>query len=263
MPTLPINGVTYYFETQGAGRPLLLLHGFTGCGQNWLPLMPALAEKYQVVAVDLLGHGRTVAPPDESRYTIEKAAADLVALLDTLNLQDSKVWGYSMGGRLALATAVAYPHHFTHLILESTSPGLATAVERQERIAHDRELASWIETNGIAAFVRRWEQLPLWASQQQLPEEARRTLHEQRLQNDPVGLANSLRGMGTGAQPSLWPDLLTLNLPVRLVVGELDTKFVRLNEQMAAQLPHARLQIVPRAGHAVHLERPWAIINSL
>lgn len=258
MPELFVNGVTYYFEVHGGGRPLLLLHGFTGSSQNWQPLLLELTAHYQVILVDVLGHGRTDSPLDENRYAIERVAADLIALLDECGYAEVGLWGYSLGGRLALFTAVTYPHRISHLILESASPGLATAEERQERVAQDRELADWIEANGIEAFVERWENLPLWASQQQLPPETRRQLHQQRLQNNPIGLANSLRGMGAGAQPSLWEQLPALAAPALLLVGELDTKFVVINREMAALLPDAHLEIVPGAGHTVHLERPLA-----
>ncbi|MCL4263991.1 MAG: 2-succinyl-6-hydroxy-2,4-cyclohexadiene-1-carboxylate synthase [Anaerolineae bacterium] len=258
MPYVSVNGVTYYVERHGGGRPLLLLHGFTGSSQNWRPLLPGLTEHYQVILVDVLGHGRTASPPDETRYAIERVAADLLALVDEWGYAEMGILGYSMGGRLALFTAVTYPHRITHLILESASPGLATAVERKERITQDQELADWIETNGVEAFVNRWEQLPLWASQQQLPTAVRQQLHQQRLQNNPLGLANSLRGMGTGAQPSLWEQLPTLTIPTLLLAGELDTKFVTINRQMAALLLNAHLEIVPGAGHTVHLERPLA-----
>ncbi|HRQ40027.1 MAG TPA: 2-succinyl-6-hydroxy-2,4-cyclohexadiene-1-carboxylate synthase [Chloroflexota bacterium] len=258
MPELFVDGVTYYFEVHGGGRPLLLLHGFTGSSQNWQPVLAGLVTHYQVILVDVLGHGRTASPPDETRYAIDRVAADLIALMDECGYEAVDLLGYSMGGRLALATAVTYPHRVSRLILESASPGLATAAERQARVVQDRELADWIEANGIEAFVNRWEQLSLWDSQKQLPPEIRQELRQQRLQNNPVGLANSLRGMGAGAQPSLWEQLPGLTIPTLLLAGELDTKFEAINRQMAALLPNAHLEIVLGAGHTVHWERPLA-----
>lgn len=261
MPTIEIRGTHYYVEVTGRGEPLLLLHGFTGSSQNWQPLLPTLADRFQVIAPDLLGHGRTDSPTDESRYTIDEAASDLMALVDGFGYKEIGIIGYSMGGRLALYTAVTYPHRVNRLILESASPGLASAIERQERVTRDRELADWIEAQGIEAFVNRWEQLPLWASQEQLPTETHQRLRQQRLQNNPVGLANSLRGMGTGAQPSLWEKLAELTMPVLLITGELDEKFAAINRQMAEQLQNVRLEMVAGAGHAVHLERPSSFLK--
>ena len=235
---------------------MLLLHGFTGSSANWQPLQETLAGDFRTIAVDLPGHGRTGAPADLTRYAMPAVAADLVALLDHLQAGPSHLLGYSMGGRLALYLALVHPRRWRSLILESASPGLETPTARAERRRRDEALAAWIEAEGIAAFVARWEVLPLFASQRRLPAPVRRAHRAGRLRNRPAGLANSLRGMGTGVQPSLWPRLPTLALPTLLIAGALDEKFVSIARQMARHIPSARLAIVPDAGHAVHLEQP-------
>ncbi|MAT97907.1 MAG: 2-succinyl-6-hydroxy-2,4-cyclohexadiene-1-carboxylate synthase [Anaerolineaceae bacterium] len=257
---ITINGASYYTARFGAQHApaLLLLHGFTGSGNNWVDHIALFSKQFSVITVDILGHGRSASPPDPNRYTMPHVAADLIALLDAWQIEQTALLGYSMGGRLALYLACHHPYRFSHLILESSSPGLAGAEARAERRQNDEALADWIEANGIEAFVGRWEALPLWASQQQLGTEARQRLRRQRRQNNPVGLANSLRGMGTGAQPSLWPQLPALTQPTLLIVGELDTKFVAINQQMEKQLANGRLHIIPQAGHMTHLERPSA-----
>ena len=257
MAELELNGLPYHAARHGPeNRPLLLLHGFTGSSANWDHLLPMFGERYSVIGVDILGHGRSASPPDPTRYTMPQVAADLIALLDTWQIGQTAVLGYSMGGRLALYLACHFPARFSQLILESSSPGLATEAERAARRQSDEALADWIEANGVEAFVARWEKLPLWASQQQLPDDVRQRLHQQRLQNSPRGLAHSLRGMGTGAQPSLWEKLPGLAQPTLLIVGALDTKFVAINKEMAGLLPNGRLHLIPHAGHTTHLERP-------
>jgi 2-succinyl-6-hydroxy-2,4-cyclohexadiene-1-carboxylate synthase len=255
---LLINGVRYHTVRHGlpTAVPLLLLHGFTGSSVNWAEHVSVFSNQFSVITVDILGHGRSASPPDPNRYAMPQVAADLIALLDAWRIEQTALLGYSMGGRLALYLAYHYPERFSQLILESSSPGLAGEEEQAKRRQSDEALADWIEANGIEAFVDRWEALPLWASQQQLSAEIRQRLRQQRLQNNPVGLANSLRGMGTGAQPSLWAHLPTLSLPTLLIVGELDTKFVAINQQMSDRLANGRLHIIPQAGHTTHLERP-------
>lgn len=259
MATFTTDNITYFYELGGQGEPLLLLHGFTGRGGNWQIVAPHL-QGYQLLAPDLLGHGQSSAPADPGRYAMPHAAADLVALLDHLHLNQITVAGYSMGGRLALFFALAYPGRVKRLVLESASPGLATPAEQLGRQKSDTALAERIETQGIEQFVSEWERLPLWDSQQKLPAEVKAQLHQQRLQNRPQGLAHSLRGMGTGVQPNLWPRLPELNCPVLLLAGELDPKFVTINQQMAPLIPQVQLQLVPAAGHTIHVERPgdWA-----
>ncbi len=85
----------------------------------------------------------------------------------------------------------------------------------------------------------------------------------QRLGNNASGLANCLRGVGSGAQPSLWRELPALQLPALLIVGAEDAKFRRINREMAAQIPGAQLAIIPAAGHITHLENPRAFERAL
>ena len=260
MLEIELNSVTYFYELWGQKRPLLiLLHGFTGSSQNWNPILPSLTPHFQILALDILGHGRSASPSDLPRYQMANIAADIVALLNLLDQQTDQpahLLGYSMGGRLAIYLAVHYPKRFSSLILESASPGLKTEAEREERRQQDNALADRIEREGIEAFVDFWESLALWDSQKQLSPEIRANLRQQRLQNNPLGLANSLRGMGTGVQPSLWHKLPEITIPVLLLTGELDRKFCAIGEEMATLLPQAKHITISGSGHTIHLEKP-------
>jgi 2-succinyl-6-hydroxy-2,4-cyclohexadiene-1-carboxylate synthase len=216
----------------------------------------AWAPFFTTLAVDLPGHGRSASPAEVAAYAMDATVADLVAVLDRQGIARAHVLGYSMGGRVALALAVVHPDRVGALVLESASPGLAEAGERAVRVAADAALAERIEREGVPAFVDYWESLPLWASQARLSPEARATLRAGRLQNTPVGLANSLRGLGTGSQPPLWDRLGDLAAPTLLVAGGDDAKFSDLARQIAAQIPDNELLLVHHVGHAVHLEQP-------
>jgi len=238
-----------------ASDTLVLLHGFTGSGANWAEHAARLrAAGLRVLCPDLPGHGNNL-PAASNDYTIESAAAQLADLLEREDCAAVHLLGYSMGGRLALYFALHCPEKVRSLILESASPGLATAEERAARQTSDEALADRIERQGIPAFVEFWESLPLWKSQERLPVATRQWLHEQRLRNDPTGLARSLRQMGTGVQPSLWEQLGELTMPVLLLAGAEDAKFVEIARQMASRIPQAQLAIIPAAGHTVHLEQ--------
>jgi 2-succinyl-6-hydroxy-2,4-cyclohexadiene-1-carboxylate synthase len=251
-----VTDVCLNVECGGNGPALLLLHGFTGSVATWQPHLEAFHAHCRTIAVDLLGHGHSDSPVEPERYRMERCIADLLALLDQLDVERTGVLGYSMGARVALHLAAAAPGRVGALILESGSPGLADPAERAARAGADAALADRIEREGVPAFVRYWEQLPLFASQARLLSEVRERLRAQRLQNNPLGLANSLRGMGTGRQEPLWNRLGALEVPTLLLVGELDQKYRELAQQTARGLPAARLAAVPSAGHAVHLEQP-------
>jgi len=236
---------------------LVLLHGFTGSASNWEGLFTDLAMPgWRIIALDMLGHGQSSAPDDPERYSMEHCRSDILAALQALGVRPGQavLLGYSMGGRIALYTA--FSRFFRALILESALPGIADPRDRERRRLSDNALAASIEREGIASFVEHWEKLPLFASQSNLPVEQQETLRRQRLQNRATGLANSLRGVGTGAQPALHAQLPTLDLPVLLIAGELDAKFCTIVREMARDLPHATVHIVPGAGHTVHLEQP-------
>ncbi|MEM8532645.1 MAG: 2-succinyl-6-hydroxy-2,4-cyclohexadiene-1-carboxylate synthase [Chloroflexota bacterium] len=258
---LSINDNTFYVKQEGNGPTLLLLHGFTGSIDNWAPFVSSFAEERQVVAVDLLGHGQSAAPTNPLRYRMDWCVRDLLALLDQLNLDQIDVLGYSMGGRVALQLAATAPSRVCSLMLESASPGLASAAAREERRAADNTLADKIEHEGLAAFVEYWEQLPLFASQSRLPDGVRAEQRKQRLQNNRQGLANSLRGMGTGQQASLWDKLDQMATPTLLMVGALDTKFCGIASEMATHMPNAQVITVQDAGHTIHLEQPDTFIK--
>lgn len=256
MPFFEVEETRYHFVVAGSGEPLLLLHGFTGCAANWQDGMRRLDNKRRVFAIDLPGHGQTRAPNDVAQHALPFIAKQTSAFIDAVIGEPVHLLGYSMGGRLALCVALNHPDCIKTLLLESASPGLAAEAERQARIASDEALAQRIERDGIERFVDEWERLPLFASQRQAPEEARRRLRKLRLQNDPAGLAHSLRGMGTGAQPPLWDRLHEWAKPALLITGALDTKFVEINRQMAQRMTNATHHIVANAGHAVHFEQP-------
>lgn len=260
MTRLTVNDVNYNVQVQGSGIPLVMLHGFTGSHANWDDLAAQLSGAYTVITIDLLGHGKSDAPEDPERYRMERVAADLAKLFQALTACPVNLLGYSMGGRLALYMARHYPELVRSLVLESASPGLADPRARQDRRASDAQLAARIEAGGIPGFVDYWENIPLFASQRTLPADVRDTLRTNRLDNRPAGLANSLRGMGTGQQPSLWDELALIRQPTLLMAGALDEKFVGIAHRMTERMPHGRRHIVPNVGHTVHLEAPQAFL---
>src|SRR5262245_65200414 len=114
-----VNGLNLYFETHGAGRPMILLHGGLGSGEMFGPVLPALAERHQVIAPDLQGHGRTA---DIDRpLDVRLMADDIAALIEHLGLDEPDLVGYSLGGGVALQTAIKYPAMVRRLVVASAN----------------------------------------------------------------------------------------------------------------------------------------------
>ncbi|WP_342558731.1 2-succinyl-6-hydroxy-2,4-cyclohexadiene-1-carboxylate synthase [Metasolibacillus sp. FSL K6-0083] len=251
-----IDGIKVHIRSwnDGASQTIVCLHGFTGSSNTWLPLANNLDAR--VIAIDLIGHGYTSAPEDVKHYTIDVQVELLDKLFEQLNLQSIILLGYSLGGRIALSYAVRYPNKVQQLILESASPGLKDEEERLVRQKADNQLANEIEQSGLVAFVDKWENIPLFQSQKRLPKTVQQAVREERLQQSEKGLANSLRGMGTGVMPQLWDKLKALEMPITLITGELDTKFVGIAVQMKAHLAKVKHRTIKDVGHAIHVENP-------
>ena len=225
------------------GGRVVLVHGFTQTMAAWDAVGKRLGERWEVVRVDLPGHGGS----GGVRVGFDEAAG----LVGAAGGRAAYV-GYSLGGRLCLRLALDRPDLVPALVLIGASPGIAEAAGRAERRAADEALAEGIERDGVAAFLDRWLAGPLFAT---LPETA--AGRTERLANTADGLAWALRALGTGAQEPLWDRLAGLRPPTLLLVGELDHKFTAIARQMAAVIgPTAQVALVPGAGHAAHLERP-------
>ena len=233
--------------TRGKGPRIVLVHGFTQTGRSWAPIVDRLAERFEVVTVDAPGHGGS------SR--VETSLDDGAELLGATSGAATYV-GYSMGGRLCLHLALAHPELVDGLVLLSATAGIEDDGERTARRSQDDALATTIEHDGVDAFLDRWVAQPMFATLTDPGLDDRR-------RNDAAGLASSLRLAGTGTQRPLWDRLPSLTMPVLVVAGERDVKFVALAERMAGLIADATLAIVAGAGHTAHLECPDDFVDAL
>jgi len=258
MPHVTVDGLDFWAEVEGSGPPVVLLHGFTGSRTTWFDLVAVAAKEFTTIAIDHIGHGRTASPADVERYQMDRAADDLVAVVRQLGHERAAWVGYSLGGRTALQVACRYPEAVAALVTEGASVGLETEAERTARIVADENLAQLAERD-LEAFVDHWGSISLWDSQKEtLSGPQRAALKQQRMAQRSIGLANSLRGMGTGSQTWLGDQIAQIDVPVLLTAGRLDTKYVQIAEEMASVIPDARVRIIEGSGHAAHLEQPQA-----
>ena len=244
-------------------KAVLLLHGFTGSTATMSNIAGPLSESRRVVAIDLPGHGRNGAAADVYHYGFDRTVNAVADTLGNLNAIPTHVVGYSMGGRIALALAIRHTDVVASLTLIGASPGLSNPIERSARRRSDDELANDLLEKGLEWFVDHWMSSPLFSSQERLGRDALIAARAERLGNDPVGLAGSLRGAGTGAQSSLWHLLPSLNTPTLLLAGAEDPKFRAPALRMGAGIPRSTMEVVPEAGHAAHLENPEHVVATV
>lgn len=253
-----VCGVRLRAIVEGDGEPVMVLHGFTGSAESMESIVPSLLEEHCVVRLELIGHGGSDAPPSLESYSMKACADQIVEAADRLGLERPHLLGYSMGGRAAIAATLADPKKFSSLILVGATAGIEDSSLRHQRVLADEAMADRIEEQGVEFFVEEWMALPIFASQCCLGPAALESARAQRLRNRANGLANSLRGMGTGTQEPLLDRLVEFVEPVLLVAGELDAKFRKIAASLEAAFPDARTEVLRGAGHAAHLEAPEA-----
>ncbi|WP_199301946.1 alpha/beta fold hydrolase [Pseudanabaena cinerea] len=278
----------YCFAYQLEGDPsqpaMLFLHGFMGDRQEFDQQIRALSPYFYCIAIDLPAHGdsyllselligsHSISNHESQRshgqgesapillepcYTMPAIAHLLIEFLELLSIQRCTLVGYSMGGRIALYLAINFPQYFDRLILESTSAGLTTPSARGDRLVQDLLIASKLAAatpTQFQEFLDDWYRQPIFANLRLHPHFT--DLGDRRFKQKPLALAKCLYTLSVARQRSLWQDLPTLKIPVLLITGDLDLKFVQVHQQMARLLPFAHLAFAPRCGHNVHFEQP-------
>lgn len=216
----------------------VLVHGFTQTAASWDGVFDEAGgdgdgDVSDIVALDVVPGGDLWSTAKRIGETAGRAA----------------YVGYSMGGRLCLHLALADPGRVERLVLLGATAGIEDDGERAARRLADERLADDIERDGVEAFLERWLSHPMFAG---LAERGPR-------QWDGAVLAACLRFLGTGSQEPLWDRLAELAMPVLVVAGERDEKFIRIGRRMADAIgDNASFAVVPDAGHAAHLEQPDA-----
>lgn len=236
-------------EILGEGRNITFVHGFTQTSQSWKPLLTHLRTPLHSQLIDAPGHGLSL---NGARSLLE-AGHDIVA-----TMQRGILVGYSMGARMCLHAALTKSEKVTSLILISGTAGIRNDEERAQRVHNDNTLADHICTIGVDAFITEWMQQPLFATLPSTDEDV-----SDRQRNTSQGLADSLRYAGTGTQRPLWDELHNITVPVLLIAGERDSKFVQIAREMNSYLPNSTLRVIPDAGHSVHLENPQAVASEI
>ncbi|MEZ5374347.1 MAG: alpha/beta fold hydrolase [Microthrixaceae bacterium] len=247
------------------GRPLLLVHGFTGGRADFAEWMEPLADRgHHVVVPDLRGHGVTGGPDELEGYSLELMADDLVALTDRLGWDRFDLLGHSMGGLVAQRLVVARPELVGRLVLMDTTHGAVPGMD-PAMLELAIELAAAEGMQGLADAMDALGASPLET-------EAARRVREER--PDLVALD---RAKFLAAHPAMYATmgrvlvngedrlhtLSAVTAPTLVIVGELDTPFLPGSRALARTIPGAELALIPQAGHSPQREAPEAWWSAL
>lgn len=222
--TVPLNGIEMAYRDVGAGEPLVLLHGFGGCAEDWAPFLDALGARYRLIVPDLRGHGRSTNPA--GTFTHRESAADVLALLDTLGIERFRAVGISAGGMTLLHAARAAPGRVERLVVV----GVGTAMGDGTR--------AWVRATTLAS----------------LPPEVAAGFRACAARGEPQAAALAAQfarlADADGPDPFAPADLSGVAVPTLLVQGDRDVFFpVEHVVGLYHSLPDAQLWIVPGGGH--------------
>lgn len=257
---IEIENIKYHFQIKGEGKPIICLHGFSENLSTWELLE---LEDYQLILIDLIGHGESGKPLSSKCYSLEIIIKHLNKLIYQLGLKKYSMLGYSMGGRIALAYTLAYPNEIDRLVLESASYGECDLVNRLKRRKSDLELAKKIRENGIEWFSEYWSSLSIFESQRRLPKSIIDEIVKRRLLNRAHALSNTLLCTGQGKFPCLKNQIFNLPMPVLYISGEYDRKYNQIGNEFTKLNSNIKHKIIEGVGHNTHIEDINAFIEVL
>jgi pimeloyl-ACP methyl ester carboxylesterase len=241
MPTLEINGFEMHYEDRGAGRPLLLLHGGLGIGDDWRHVFPSDPGDYRVIVPDLRGHGRSTNPADT--FTLRQCAHDVIALLDRLEIPQARAIGLSLGAKTLLHVATAQPARIEAMVLVSATPYFPEPLRA-----------------AAAQFTRQ-----AYDSMPQADRESLRTRHVHG--DDQIRLLyDMVRSFSTSYDDMAFtaPLLGAITARTLVVHGDRDPLYpVEVAVELFRAIPKAALWVVPNGGHGPifgEMARPFAAL---
>jgi 2-succinyl-6-hydroxy-2,4-cyclohexadiene-1-carboxylate synthase len=244
-------------DRAGVYPTVIFLHGFLGSGDVFLPLLKHLSMGIHPILVDLPGHGSTTYPNDPKRYQLPQQLNDLHSVIESCTTDPFFLYGYSMGGRLALRYALLFQRSLKGLILESTNHGIQGLGDARERVNIDATRSTEI-LEDFSTFLTSWNALPMFTGGTPDPFDLKAYYTIQSQQN-PVGVANSLIGFGAGLMPDVRARLQQLQLPVLLLAGGYDPAYVRSAGLMKSLIPVSEKVVISTAAHRVHLDAPTQV----
>ncbi|CAF1905444.1 unnamed protein product [Brassica napus] len=276
-----VDGFSHFIRIHEVGQNvkgsvMLFLHGFLGTGEEWIPIMKGISGSARCISVDIPGHGssRVQSHASETQktppYSMEMIAEALYKLMEQITPGKVTIVGYSMGGRIALYTALRFSNKIEGAVIVSGSPGIKDPVSRTVQRATDDSKARMMVDHGLEIFLENWYNRGLWKSLRSHPH-FRKIVASRLIHDDVLSVAKLLSDLSTGRQPSLWEELAFCDTNVSLVYGEKDVKFKKIATRMYVEMSKSNkgenyiieTVEIPETGHAVHLESPLLLILAL
>lgn len=245
---LHLPGVRIHYWLLGAGPPLVLLHGLGSSACDWFPVAPALAAHFRLLLIDLRGHGQSSLA--DSGYGVDRMATDVCQVMDSVGIARAHLLGLSLGGCVALQLACTAAQRLDHLILVNTFARLRHNGRLRQRLARLRRAL------GAGDALARLVAASLFAD----PDI--QAFAYERLRRNDIGVLRRI--MLALARFDLRRQLPAVSVPTLVLIGDRDNTVPRrCAGDLLAGLPHARLHVIPDAGHALPYDQPDAFVQAV
>jgi pimeloyl-ACP methyl ester carboxylesterase len=260
MATIHTNGIETYYETQGAGTPLVLIHGGFVDSRMWAPQIEHFANRFQVIHYDLRGHGKTGGSPTP-KYSIDLFADDLKALLEALGLDRVILCGLSLGGMIAQSFAVRHTDWLKALILADTA--VSVSLTWSDKLTRYVLAPKWLMLATI-----RWMSVPRFVDFSF--KLAQRTRSSDWFGQDPETaeyVRHAMLSTSTAEYLKIYDaiydfsllNLAAINVPTLILNGEYESKTVfQHTRKMLELIPQSEAHVIPAAGHTSNMENAAA-----
>jgi len=248
MPKIQLNDIELYYEIEGAGEPVLFLHGLGSSSVAWQFQKERFAAEYQVITVDARGHGRSDKPPGP--YSMTLFAADAVGLLDALAIPAAHIVGLSLGGMIGFQMAVDYPERMLSLTAANSGPEVIPRTFKEKRAIWQRQLL-------VNLF--SMERIAETIGARLFPEPEQAELRQMAIEgftaNDKTAYKAATKAI---LGWSVRDRLEEIRCPVLMISSDMDYTPVSAKEAYLAEIPGARLVVIENSRHAVPLDQPVA-----
>jgi pimeloyl-ACP methyl ester carboxylesterase len=257
--TVRSGEVDLYVESTGEGHPIVFVHEFASDHREWEPQVRWFSRSHRCITYNARGYPPSDVPEDPEQYGWEHAVADLLAVLDGLDVPAAHLVGLSMGGYAVLQFAIRHPGRTTAVVAAAAGSGSGPA-ERDTWPTVAAAIAEGFTTRGMAAMA---DDIGRSATRIQLQRKSPRAWQEfmdHLYEHSPLGMANTMARY-QALRPSLYDfqeEYAAMTTPVLLALGDEDAPCLETNLMLKRAIPGAGLWIHPHTGHAVNLEEPAA-----
>ncbi|HKD70469.1 MAG TPA: alpha/beta fold hydrolase [Candidatus Binataceae bacterium] len=249
MATANVNGIQLYYKVEGSGPPLLLINGLGQNSSSWLPMLALLRDTFSCITFDNRGTGRSEVPPGP--YTIDQMGDDAAALVEHLKTGPVSAVGWSLGGSVLQSMLIHHRDQLDRAVLLSAFPSYTTLQHRwlDCLIALQR---SGIDPLALAVFRTAWVFTPRWLSNHDAAVATAKLALKDPYPTTVAGFEAQAHGL---RRYDSRPALPTVSTPTLVLVGAEDILTpIEQSAEIAHLIPGAKLQVLPRGGHAMALE---------